>query len=536
MLKKVEISILVLLFVFAFYCALIIGSSWDEIFEMNIGKERLKYLFSFGSYKDFDFYNSRFYPGFYNTLAIFVTKMFPLKYEIEVWHLINCFFSILTIFGIYKISSQLFNKKAGKIIFLLCFLNPIFFGHMAMNVKDPLVAFAHVWSTYILLRYLKHQSSENNCYRYVFLVGLTIGLGTGVRLPFVITLIPLYLFALIDILLLKKITNQKFSFRKFIFHSLIVFLITYFITISFWPHVHTNIFTEPFKLFFTGIDESFGVTSILFNGNIFETNKLPNSYLITNFFYKTPEFILICYLIFIFFIITQKNFFLAKFSFFWNKLLLILFIFLFPIILFTFVPYRVYDGLRLFIYTIPYFTIIPGLTIYYLVTNLNSLINKILSGLIVCLFVYYLAIFISFTPYQYTYLNKFVGNLSNAHNKFENDYWAVSIKELVNQIPNNKDLLNNKELKLAFCGAADDNVKLYLKKIKNFQFKQVNWLTEDYDYIIMTNRVIEANKNEGGSDTDNLTGVKTCFDKFKGIDIITVSRNGLILSTLRERR
>ena len=52
----------------------------------------------------------------------------------------------------------------------------------------------------------------------------------------------------------------------------------------------------------------------------------------------------------------------------------------------------------------------------------------------------------------------------------------------------------------------------------------------------MTNRAIEANKNEGGSDTDNLTGIKTCFDKFKGIAIINVSRNGLILSTLRERR
>ena len=133
-------------------------------------------------------------------------------------------------------------------------------------------------------------------------------------------------------------------------------------------------------------------------------------------------------------------------------------------------------------------------------------------------------------------MNVLSGDFSKAHKKFENDYWAVSIKELVNQISNNKDLLNNKELKLAFCGAVDDNVKLYLKKIKNFQFKQVNWLTEDYDYIIMTNRAIEANKNEGDSDTDNLTGIKTCFDKFKGIDIITVSRNGLILSTLRERR
>ena len=65
-----------------------------------------------------------------------------------------------------------------------------------------------------------------------------------------------------------------------------------------------------------------------------------------------------------------------------------------------------------------------------------------------CLFVYYLFIFFSLTPYQYTYLNILNGDFSKAHKKFENDYWAVSIKELVNQIPSNKDLLNNIDLKL----------------------------------------------------------------------------------------
>ena len=148
MLKKVEISTLVILIIFAFYCALTIGSSWDESYEMTLGKERLKYLFSFGSYKDYEFYRyEEFYPGFYNTLAIFVTKIFPIKYETEVWRLTHVSFSILAIFGIYKISSNLFNKKVGKIVFLLCFLNPIFFGHMIMNSKDTIVVFAHVWST-----------------------------------------------------------------------------------------------------------------------------------------------------------------------------------------------------------------------------------------------------------------------------------------------------------------------------------------------------------------------------------------------------
>ena len=109
------------------------------------------------------------------------------------------------------------------------------------------------------------------------------------------------------------------------------------------------------------------------------------------------------------------------------------------------------------------------------------------------------------------------------------------MKELVSKISNNKNLLNNSKLKLSFCGAPDDNVKIYLKKIKNFKFKQVNWITEDYDYIIMTNRVISADIGEDDIVEYNLSNAETCFDRFKGTDIITVKRKGLILSTLREK-
>jgi hypothetical protein len=132
-------------------------------------------------------------------------------------------------------------------------------------------------------------------------------------------------------------------------------------------------------------------------------------------------------------------------------------------------------------------------------------------------------------------LNIFNGDFSKSHKKFENDYWAVSINELVNQIPNNKDLLNNNELKLAFCGASDDNVKFYLEKIKNFKFKQVNWINEDYDYIIMTNRVILTDIALKKTSEEKINNLETCFDRFKGKDVITVKRNGLTLSTLRKK-
>ena len=148
--------------------------------------------------------------------------MFPKKYEFEIWHLINSLVSIFTIFGIYRISRNLFNKKVGKIIFLLCFFNPTFFGHMAINPKDTIVAFANVWCTYFFLKYLKKQSSKVNLNYYVVLVGLTIGLGTGVRMPFILTLFPLFIFGVVDILFFKKITNHNFCFKKFTFDILIL--------------------------------------------------------------------------------------------------------------------------------------------------------------------------------------------------------------------------------------------------------------------------------------------------------------------------
>ena len=44
----------------------------------------------------------------------------------------------------------------------------------------------------------------------------------------------------------------------------------------------------------------------------------------------------------------------------------------------------------------------------------------------------------------------------------------------------------------------------------------------------MTNR-------HNGKDQDEKTQVKTCFDSYKGKDILSVMRNGLILSTIREK-
>ena len=132
----------------------------DNLILKHPFKKRLKYLLSFGSYDYHGGSDQGFYPSFYDTLLAFVTKLFPKKFEIETLHLVNYSFSLFSIFGISKISSELFNKKIGKIVFVLSFLNPAFFGHMAINQKDMIIAFANIWTTYLIIRYLKNQEID----------------------------------------------------------------------------------------------------------------------------------------------------------------------------------------------------------------------------------------------------------------------------------------------------------------------------------------------------------------------------------------
>ena len=112
MTKKVNQIVLCILILYLIYCSLNICIHWDELNIMQFGEDRLKYLFSLGSNTDYlNQWNSRFYPGAYSTIAMFITKMFPIKYEIETLHIVNMSFGVSALFGLSKIAKELFNDK-----------------------------------------------------------------------------------------------------------------------------------------------------------------------------------------------------------------------------------------------------------------------------------------------------------------------------------------------------------------------------------------------------------------------------------------
>jgi len=508
------------LLLFSIYCAISIGQSWDEGFHYNQGKITLEYLFSLGRV-DTDLSFREYYSPIYWSLQYFIAEIFPSKYTIEILHLTNLTFSLCIIFGIGKIGKELFNQTVGKIIFLILFFYPAFFGQMSFNPKDTILAFSHVWITYFAIRYLKEQHINKKRNKYLLRLSLLAALSTGIQLVFLGSMIPLLLFLILEISIFKKIININFSIKKFLYDLIKCFILFYLVLVLFWIDAHPNIFILPLKFitetFFTNFWTGWPYN--LLNGNYLSANEVPGSYFFIYIFYKSPEYFLICYLFFILSYFKLKDFYKKEFSFFNYKLLFLVFILIYPGLVLFIIPYPIYDGLRLFYWTLPYLAVIPSLLIYYLIKNINYLRSKISILIISSASLIFLYNFIMITPYQYTYLNVFSGPAKNRFNKFENDYWGGSIKELVKKTK----FENNHIIKLSTCGVNPKISKKYFRKrgLNLVQFVR----PEESKYMLMTNRTT----------FDNKTGkISNCFNTYKGKNIYEVKRNGLILSSIRE--
>ena len=511
------------LIIFSVYSAISIGIAWDEAHLLKQGEITIKYLLSLGRL-DEEIFRREYHSPIYYSLKYLFLQSFPAKYQIEANHLVNLFFSFGVIIGLKKLTKELFNESVSRIVFLILFFYPIFYGHMGFNSKDTIIALCHIWIFFLCFKYLKNQHVKEKTSNYVIYISLLTAVGSGINLYFLGSLLPLFVFLIMDFFFFKKIKSKKFNVKRFYADILKCFFIIYFLLVLFWIDTHPNIAVLPFTLFYEWLVHDFwkGFPYILFNGNYYLYEEIPKSYLIINILYKSPEYFLFTYIIFLFVLIASKNFFQSKFVNFNYFISLILLMLVFPFLLLYFTPFSIYDGLRHVLWMFPYACIIPGLTIYYLLKNLNTMWGKTISFFTSLLVIYFLFNFFTLTPYQYTYLNIFNGPVENRYQKFENDYWGSSIKELIGKV----NFKKKSTIYFSTCGLNENDAENYLKRKGFSKFRFVD--TSSSRYIIMTNRVTLDKENI--YKTENLTN---CFDKFPGQDVFKVERNGIVLSVIR---
>ena len=506
--------------IFSLYCIFSIGLSYDQIFHIENGERRLRYLFSLGKYDYYDILHLRYYPGLYDTISALFSSIFPRNFYYEGFYIFNFIFGLAGLIGLKKIVKIFFNTDVAKYFFILSFFSPIYFGHLAINPKDTIIATSHFWTLYYVIKYLK--SDDVFIRKNISLkIGLFIGLGAGVRVIFLGTLIPIIFFLFLEIFFFKKITN-KINFKSFIYHLFLIIMVSYLLLILCWPNTHSNILIEPLNIFLESLkDISQGVQLSYFYGNFYETKSTPWNYLFINMLFKFPLVYLLCFVLFFLFykniaINSNSN---RNFQYHVTTSLILL---IFPILIAIFFKLKIHDGIRYFLYLIPLFNFFPAIYLNFLLKNLKNIYNKIILIFMIPLFIIFFIKFLIITPYQYTYLN-ILNDIFLKKNSFENDYWGSSLKELIKGF--SKKIDNQKFITISICGANPDNVKYYLRKfnIKNFNIVDHN---DIFDYAILVNRAIDDNEN-----------VKklTCYSKFSNKNtFLTINKSFVDLSKIVE--
>lgn len=518
-----EKNLLKILILYSIICAVLIGNSWDLEAHFLLGKSTLNYLLSFGV-NDNDSYTHyrKFYSSSYWALVYFFSQLFSKKLSFVIFKLLNLLIGWFALIGFYKLNKKLFNKRVAIFSFLFLYFHPIFFGHLAINPKDIILAASHIWFFYLVIEYFDKQNNNFNSFKIIFKLSLCIAVATGVQLYFLASLLPIFLFVLLEIFFLKKLINLNFDIKIFFKDVLIIFLLSYLLLIIFWIDAHSNPFIKPIQIFFESFSTYRGWPSNLLNGEMFYSLEASKFYILLMTFFKSPEYILFLSIFFIFICLFDKTYFLRQSKNFVYKIFIFFLIILFPTILLFVNPFPVYDGLRLFLWYVPYTVIFSALSIDYLIINLRSGLSKLIFIFLIFLKVYYLIIFFSYTPYQYTYLNYFSGPMSTKNEKFENDYWGTSLKELLKKVKNEFEP-KNEIIKVYMCAIPGWIVKAELKK-NNINFIRLTDV-QDANYVLLTNRTI-VNYN---SDKHILL----CKDYIKK-EIISVNRLGHKLSVFAE--
>lgn len=485
---RTVVYILIFFFIHQIYQIFIGGSTYDTI-DLRFGSHKLYDKLIAILNLDFD---NAIFDEFTTTEYFGLVLIFPIYifshiinyfgYELVsaifisndsfIYFLMHLFLSLYVVTALYFISKLLkknWTNKNTNIFIIFLILTPSFTGHALFNLKDiPYLLQLMIFNIYVLNEYSKNKFSEINIKR-ILVAAFLISLSASIRINAYLFIC--FTFAYIFLYNFKS----KMNLVKYIYE---VFL-SLFLSIIFLFILSPQGWLRPVPFLLKSINHQFNhgwIGSTLVNGKYVLAQDVTPTYLIEWFTFRLPLNLIIGFFIFIFLIRKIDLSIYSKFS-----LVFILSVFiLFPILRPT-----AYDGLRHFLFLLPYFVIIFTEVLNYL--NLKSRLRFLLPLLI------FYAFFTQFGlgPYKYTYFNELVNINKAAYFCSENidgcgnwatDYWGFKGKEVGNYLNENYlEILDDK--RILVC-KPKHTVKSYLND--NINLTDVNDLIIGEQVFIFT--------------------------------------------------
>ena len=308
-----------------------------------------------------------------------------------IYYLMNFYLIVYVVVCLYFIYKKVrnINPRTSLIFILILIMTPSFSGHSLFNLKDIPYALQFFLFSLFFSEYIQNYLN-NNYEKMNFKLGILMGLLLAVRLNGI-----LFAFLIILIGAIMLIFSKNFNFNKFFTDMTVVILIgfalLYLLTPSAWISPIEWIQNAIYQQFFL---EWSGST--LTNGEFIIATEMKWYYLLIWFFFKLPIFFHISVLLYIY--VKFKKIKL-------NILSDISAIFIISVFLiFSIFKPSVYDGIRQFLFLLPFFALFATDTFikFFKYKNINLYVFLIPTIL-----------YFSFTQfglgaYKYVYFNEFV--------------------------------------------------------------------------------------------------------------------------------
>jgi hypothetical protein len=419
----------------------------------------------------------------------FLKPVFADLLVVDVWHF--SYFLLFQLGGVclYSLARRWFDVWSAWGILLLYTTQPLLWGHAFINPKDiPFMVFflLTLWSGFRLADSLGAQNIDISfqfpkTFPFSFprftlkesfpflgspeliMAGVLLGMTMSIRL-----LGPLP--GLIVILYLAFTLGQKSI--PVIIAYLICATITMFIT---WPYLWPNPIDHWMDSLVLMVNFPWPAR-VLFNGQFYDADKLPVSYLPTLLNIQLTEPLLI---------LIYLGFARLIFSVFHNRLKLDLFLVLLigallPMTGLILSSATMYDNFRQILFLIPPLILLAGLALDFIFFSILKSAGPRLFLLTVLAFPGVYPI-IQLHPYQYIYYNSLVGGTGGAFRKFELDYWFTAYHEAALWL--NKNASPN-----AIIGGDGPTDLLYAYLRSDLKSQHTDARAEPYDYFTATSR------------------------------------------------
>ena len=426
------------------------GTTWDDLkllettpriiekFFLYFNDSSNPFLSEFSS--NFEFYGFLvLIPAYLFSNSVFILKVFNfifndlLSYRVygveEIEYYLRHIFLNIYLVGTLIFSYYLYSKLSGKEkafqFIIILTLIPSFSGQALFNLKDipfMMQTVICILYTLIILKNFNYFTTKSK-----LILGVLFGLLLLVRLNGIVFM---FIVAFFSIFFFDFKKYKIVKFLSFWIEVLFISIFTLFLgTPSLWQ--------KP-KLWFTeSIETQFHIywdSYVLTNGIFSFAMDIDPLYLIKQLFFKLPIIFHLAVLIFIFLFIKHKLYrdfrknLLLSFSIYFILLVVLGFITTTPV---------AYDGIRQYLFLLPFFSI-------FLVETLNILkITHLKKGVIFGGVLLYL-VFTQFglNQYKYVYFNEFVNEEEISVNcekvggcgDWQTDYWGFSGKSLIQNL------------------------------------------------------------------------------------------------------